>query len=110
MVVKDDKQRAVFEALIRYASATGDEWSVTIPSAKLAALTEDLERAFASQSQEQKLISICFQIAQIVWRRPAVFKKMDQQKFCEWVAQQLRDCGFDTEPVGASWGMLKRKS
>lgn len=25
----------------------------------------------------------------------------------EWVADQLRKCGFDTAPCGASWGVLK---
>jgi hypothetical protein len=26
-----------------------------------------------------------------------------------WVARQLRDSGFDTHPVGMSWGILKEK-
>ena len=24
-----------------------------------------------------------------------------------WVTAQLRECGFDTEPVGGTWGLLK---
>ena len=27
-----------------------------------------------------------------------------------WVASKLRDCGFDTRPVGMSWGILKEKT
>jgi len=31
-------------------------------------------------------------------------KLIDQ---ANWVAEQLRGCGFDTTPCGSSWGVLK---
>jgi len=32
--------------------------------------------------------------------------KSDEIK-AEWVARQLRGCGFDTKPMGMCWGVLK---
>lgn len=32
---------------------------------------------------------------------------MTIEQRAEWVANQLRGCGFDTHPCGASWGILK---
>ena len=56
-----------------------------------------------TQSKLQKLIDITFEIAyhsrNYTWE--------NNQKHMEWVAEQLRQCGYDTEPRGCSWGVLK---
>lgn len=64
--------------------------------------------------QEQKLIDLCFSIGLTI-STPGVDrdgKKYDLTKLpiadkAEWIANQLRDNGFDTRPLGSSWGVLK---
>ena len=34
------------------------------------------------------------------------FKGKSNEQKAKWVAEQLRCCGFNTEPCGASWGVL----
>ena len=58
------------------------------------------------QSTEQKLIDIMFQVG-ITIATYDCFRTMTQDEIAEWIAKQLRDCGFDTTPAGASWGVLK---
>lgn len=60
------------------------------------------------RTTEQKLVDICFQCVLTVLDREhvALFTKMSQAERAEWVAKQLRASGFDTQPVGASWGVL----
>lgn len=62
------------------------------------------------QSREQELVDICFNIAMLLHDKKYKkhFDDMDREKLAEWVAHQLRGCGFDTFPCGASWGVLKR--
>lgn len=63
----------------------------------------------------QKLIDLCFEIGLTIsdtgkdrgGNDIALHKKSSEEK-ARWIAQQLRLCGFDTEPVGSSWGVLKR--
>ena len=59
---------------------------------------------------EQKLVDIIFQIAQIsayhFGRSEKKYFSEKREEHMKWVAQQLRDCGFDTKPVGSSWGYL----
>ena len=60
-------------------------------------------------SNEQYLIDICFGIATTMHTYyPSTFKHMSQQELCEWVANQLKICGFETSPMGASWGVLTK--
>ena len=66
------------------------------------------------RSKEQQLIDIMFQVAQHSavyfcnetpdWKD---YYRNTQEKHMEWVADQLRQCGFDTVPMGSSWGVLK---
>jgi hypothetical protein len=56
------------------------------------------------QSSEQELIDIMFQVALMCAER---MHDKSREEVAEWVAAQLRDCGFDTVPCGASWGVLK---
>ncbi len=53
---------------------------------------------------DQKLIDITFEIALVAAN---YLHGKTNEEIAEWVAKQLRDCGFDTEPRGASWGILK---
>ncbi len=59
-------------------------------------------------SDKQKLVDICFECVLTVLDRDYVktFTKMTQAERAEWVTKQLRACGFDTQPIGASWGVL----
>ena len=58
------------------------------------------------RSREQQLVDIMFQIG-LTTRENPIVKMMTRDEYCEWVAYQLRQCGFDTFPCGASWGVLK---
>jgi hypothetical protein len=59
-----------------------------------------------SREKQQALIDICFELVSVSLN--SVFlQKLDRESRMEWVAQQLRDSGFDTVPCGASWGVLK---
>ena len=57
-------------------------------------------------SNEQKLIDITFQLA-MVMREKRGMRHMTKEQLAAWVARNLRDCGFDTQPLGSSWGVLK---
>jgi len=58
-------------------------------------------------SKEQQLIDIMFQVALTMHNNPWFVGK-SQEEVAEWVQKQLKDCGFETEPCGASWGVLKK--
>lgn len=62
--------------------------------------------AYWSYKDKQKLIDIMFQIGLTIHTDP-YFKDKTEYEVVTWIAGQLRDCGFDTEPMGASWGVLK---
>jgi hypothetical protein len=38
---------------------------------------------------------------------PYDMTKWDTEKKADWIAEQLRNCGFDTRPMGCSWGVLQ---
>lgn len=62
------------------------------------------------KSNEQKLVDIIFEVAQISayhfgCNEKTYFSKK-REEHMEWVAKQLRDCGFNTTPSGSSWGVL----
>lgn len=61
-----------------------------------------------SKSREQILIDIAFAIAYHVKYYHS--DKMTTEETMSWVAEQLRSMGFDTEPRGVSWGILKETS
>lgn len=60
------------------------------------------------RSSEQQLIDIMFQVAYTIHDNPATFEEMEVPQLMEWVAKQLRGCGFETTPMGASWGVLTK--
>jgi hypothetical protein len=64
--------------------------------------------------REQKLVDLCFSIALMLSTpgndrsgEPYDMTVMTTERKAEWIAHQLRECGFDTEPMGISWGVLK---
>lgn len=63
------------------------------------------------RSNEQKLIDITFQIAGTISdpKYRMVFDGMTHEQRMHWVAQQLETCGFVTQPMGASWGVLVKE-
>lgn len=59
-----------------------------------------------TRSNEQKLINIMFQIGLTI-HNSEWFQGKTNEEVAEWIASQLRECGFDTQPMGCSWGVLK---
>lgn len=70
-----------------------------------------------NRSREQKLIDIMFEVAQtsaLYWANTfnepnEYYSGGKRERHMEWLADQLRKSGFDTEPMGMSWGVLKEK-
>lgn len=58
--------------------------------------------------REQKLVDIAFDLVATAFDREhaGYMHKLSNEQRMAWVADQLRKCGFDTRPVGASWGVL----
>lgn len=61
------------------------------------------------RSREQQLVDICFQLVSVSHDKEhrSVFENMTREERMKWVAEQLRECGFSTQPCGASWGILE---
>lgn len=57
------------------------------------------------RQREQKLVDIMFEIALGV-HASQTLQNLSREQLAEWVAKQLRECGFDTQPMGMSWGRL----
>lgn len=55
--------------------------------------------------REQKLVDICFELV-ITARDWKDFQSKSYEEIAEYVANNLRGCGFDTEPCASSWGVL----
>lgn len=62
-----------------------------------------------SKSSEQKLIDICFQIGIVISDPTYNMHEKTTEQRAEWIADQLRQCGYPTIPIGASWGVLQPK-
>lgn len=58
------------------------------------------------KSNEQKLIDIIFEIGLMIHNNEW-FNEKSNEEVAEWIREQLKICGFDTEPIGSSWGVLK---
>jgi len=66
------------------------------------------------KTREQELVDLCFEIGLMLSTPgkdrndiPYDMTKWDMEKKAEWIATQLRSCGFDTRPMGSSWGVLR---
>lgn len=62
-----------------------------------------------SKSPEQSLIDLMFEMCQISAYHFGKLEKYDREKHMDWVAHHLRVAGFDTVPMGMSWGVLVNK-
>lgn len=60
------------------------------------------------ESNEQKLIDICFHLTLAAATHPW-FKDKSQEEIAGWVRHQLNECGYKVEPCGASHGKLLGK-
>lgn len=62
------------------------------------------------KSREQQLVDICFSLVMTATDKHNMKYFGDgnskNEKVGEWVADQLRRCGFPTHQQGCSWGVL----
>ena len=61
------------------------------------------------KDEKQELVNICFQIGTTIHMYHDSFKDKSTEEVAEWVAKQLKECGFPTHPVGSLWGVLDKK-
>ena len=54
---------------------------------------------------EQKFIDLMFEMVMVTTNDP-IFCKRPRGERMAWVANNLRDMGYDTHPIGMSWGVL----
>ena len=57
---------------------------------------------------EQKLIDLCFSMILSSTSNKKFCKKSNEEK-AKWISDTLKENGFNTTPVGSSWGILKNK-
>jgi hypothetical protein len=57
------------------------------------------------EDKEQKLINLMFEMV-LVATNDTVFCKRPRGERMAWVANNLRSLGYDTHPIGSSWGTL----
>jgi hypothetical protein len=67
-----------------------------------------------TESNEQKLIDLMFEIGikGYGWGYDCHSKnasKKNNEQIADWIAKGLMDIGFETTPIGSSWGKLKTK-
>jgi len=60
------------------------------------------------KSREQLLIDIFFEIA-IMTKENKTLQEMDREEYGQWVRDQLKGCGFDTQLCGSSWAVLNNQ-
>lgn len=69
----------------------------------------DQEATKRAKEQNQKLIDICFSIVSSLSYNPMWLSTISHEDAMKWVAETLRNCGYDTKPMGVSWGVLEDK-
>jgi hypothetical protein len=57
------------------------------------------------ENKEQKLIDLMFSMV-LAASENSIFCKKPRGEKMAWVANTLREMGFDTHPIGMSWGVL----
>lgn len=57
--------------------------------------------------REQKLIDIMFEIGLTIASHEFFANHKSNETVAKWISEQLKKCGFETEPTGSSWGVLK---
>jgi hypothetical protein len=58
-----------------------------------------------NKTNDQELVNLCFSMV-LAATDNKIFCKRPRGERMAWVANQLRSMGYDTTPVGMSWGML----
>lgn len=58
------------------------------------------------KSREQELIDIIFEVGLTIADSSYKFKSMSKEEIAAWITKQLSGCGFETKPIGSSWGVL----
>jgi hypothetical protein len=58
-----------------------------------------------NEEEKQKLINLMFEMV-MVTTNDEVFCKRPRGERMAWVANNLRELGYDTHPIGMSWGVL----
>jgi hypothetical protein len=58
-------------------------------------------------NREQKLIDLIFEIGLMISDPKIGLTEKPIEEKAAWIAKQLKACGFETTPCGASWGVLK---
>lgn len=61
------------------------------------------------KSNEQKLIDLIFEIGLTINDKKYrnFFKGKNNEEVAKWIADILKELGFETYPCGGSWGILK---
>ncbi len=63
-----------------------------------------------SESREQKLVDLCFAVALNIHSHQKAWKDATRDEVAEWVSDQLKGCGFPTQSLGSSWGVLIKRT
>lgn len=104
--------RCIMPHVMNVETANIGEWREDHPLNQIPEQEAEFERLFPKiavyANKEQKLVDIMFDVAMTI-RKHDSLKNKTQEELAAWVAEQLRNCGFPTTPVGASWGMLDKK-
>ncbi len=58
-----------------------------------------------NRKREQNLVDIIFEVGMKAHARE--FGDASREAVAGWIAAQLKQCGFDTRPMGLSWGVLR---
>lgn len=59
--------------------------------------------------REQELVDLCFEIGMAAAKgfQNRLGLADDREQVANWIALNLRECGFDTAPMGMSHGVLR---
>lgn len=60
----------------------------------------------SEQDKLQKLIDLCFELGLHIHQHRFMFDVASNDQVAEWIAKQLKECGFHTIPKGSKWGVL----
>jgi len=61
-----------------------------------------------NENREQELVDFCFSIVLTALDHYKYFENKSEDERAQWIAEKLRDYGFETERIGISWGILKQ--
>ena len=65
----------------------------------------DVNKNKIMEEEKQKLINLMFEMVLSTTNDP-VFCKRPRGERMAWVANNLRSMGYDTHPIGSSWGVI----